>query len=576
MPPQPTAESLPSPAATVEVLRQARQAEAAAAYTSSLRRTVHSIGNPTTAFTRLHNGLASDIGVLRYDDMLAIEALGQDVGSLAEAMMTGPREDDMLFETDVEGQHITATQYGRQGVTIRLATSELEFSQASDVASERIAQRVLQSPGHVALHALEASLRTATGEQPTYHQTDYFDPNSDSLGTRALLQSAGMLGYSAKLGGITRGSEASPVEEVAQYFASTQGSSLWNTHEDEAAVYYRTQQQDKWVTLIADKATGQMALGFEPAEEHYYYAERADQLASEKSVPFIETRAGEELLSLLDTAGLMLHPNIQAELVRVGEADRYGSVYTQMSREIAKWVNRDGRRNVTNLFVPFDAALRPTAGGGLRALDELKWSYEQSRYDAGDNALHAERTYVQERLLALDATATSEPTKVLIGLAQASFKRDAQPNDTVKELPVTASDIEIRSRACFDVAAYYLGAANEARVHGDGLRQVNVSGVPMLEKTHGSHTFMLQEGAVLHGVLLPKGTLMQRGADGGWAMLRLTPFCFDNPEDQVATGSELAKAYANETRAIANIGGASLAHIIAASTPRSRGWFGAR
>ena len=133
--------------------------------------------------------------------------------------------------------------------------------------------------------------------------------------------------------------------------------------------------------------------------------------------------------------------------------------------------------------------------------------------------------------------------------------------------------------ACFDVAAYYLGAAEKFRDSSRGLEHVTASDVAMLEKTHGRHTFMLQERAILNGVALPKGTLMQQGADGGWAMLRLTPFCFDSPEDQLATGSELAKAYANETQAITSIGGVSLAHIVAASAPtlhRSRGFFGLR
>ncbi len=574
-PPELMAEPLPPDAATVEVLRQTRQTEADKYHQASLWRTVHSMGNPRLTVAELSNNLQSDIGVLRYADMLSLEALGQDPATVVEGLGT---DEKPLFTAVLADQTITATGYGQDGMTLRLDADSLDFTAKSDLVRERVADRIRQSPGHAALHKLESSRAELGVHEPSSLQTEYFNPNKDKFGTLSLLQSAGMIPDHYRIDRDALRPEYVPLDVVDGYFAGVLGASYKSRQEDETTIRYSTQQQDKWVTLIVDKQTGRAAFAFEP-DEDYYYAERANQAAYEKSVPFIETKAGEELLGLLDGAGLMLHPNVQAELVRPGEADRYGSAYTQMSREIAKWVNRDARRDIINLFVPFDAAMRPTGNSGTwQKFDELRWQYEQSRYDMTDEQLQAEQAFVKEQLLGLDAHALSEPTKVLVGLAQGALKRDAVAG-ALKELPVTTSDVEITNGACFDVAAYYLGAAEKFRDSSRGLEHVTASDVAMLEKTHGRHTFMLQERAILNGVALPKGTLMQQGADGGWAMLRLTPFCFDSPEDQLATGSELAKAYANETQAITSIGGVSLAHIVAASAPtlhRSRGFFGLR
>lgn len=91
---------------------------------------------------------------------------------------------------------------------------------------------------------------------------------------------------------------------------------------------------------------------------------------------------------------------------------------------------------------------------------------------------------------------------------------------------------------------------------------VSENGVDMLHKTHGKETFLLVRPTMFRGVELPKGSLMSRQVDGGWAFLRLTPFAFDNPIDQEAFGSELSKAYASESRTVARVGGVSLSMLV--------------
>lgn len=133
-----------------------------------------------------------------------------------------------------------------------------------------------------------------------------------------------------------------------------------------------------------------------------------------------------------------------------------------------------------------------------------------------------------------------------------ALTRDADTTST-PELPVTQEYVQISASACFDVAGYYLQAVDIGRI---GL--IHENGVAMLEKMHGGHTYLLLHSTVLNGVELPKGTLMQKNLDDKWAMLRLTPFCFDSEEDQLATGSELAKSFEYQTALLQRFGSTAL------------------
>lgn len=94
--------------------------------------------------------------------------------------------------------------------------------------------------------------------------------------------------------------------------------------------------------------------------------------------------------------------------------------------------------------------------------------------------------------------------------------------------------------ACFDVSTYYASSIRER-----GLTRHVEGAVPMLEKHHGKHTFLLLEPAFLNDVQLPAGSLLAQDAQGNWAFLRLTSFCLDNPQDLEVFGSEVPAALEN-------------------------------
>ena len=79
----------------------------------------------------------------------------------------------------------------------------------------------------------------------------------------------------------------------------------------------------------------------------------------------------------------------------------------------------------------------------------------------------------------------------------------------------------------------------------------------MIKKTSGAKTFLTSAPVTFNGVQIPKGSLMKH-EDDGWALLRLTPFSFDRPDDKLAFGSEINKALDTAEPTIELLGSVSL------------------
>lgn len=109
---------------------------------------------------------------------------------------------------------------------------------------------------------------------------------------------------------------------------------------------------------------------------------------------------------------------------------------------------------------------------------------------------------------------------------------------TQSDIPATDQRVSVSAGACFDVYGYYIDAQKIRQLH-----YTEVNGQPLLEKTHGAHTFINTRPLMFKGVELPKGALFVQADDGNYAFLRLTPFVFDEYNDMVsAFGTEVLEA----------------------------------
>ena len=156
-------------------------------------------------------------------------------------------------------------------------------------------------------------------------------------------------------------------------------------------------------------------------------------------------------------------------MMNVGEADRYGSIYTQLSREVAKWVNSPHRKKLSNLFVPLDEQYL-----GKKLVETTPYlgvSLAVEEYNSKTSEFTGLEPQIEAAFASIDpATAKGEAAQTLLTMIKEVISRDAEAQ-AVSDLPVTSKNIELRDGACFDVAAYYIGAAGD--IHTSGLTKMS-------------------------------------------------------------------------------------------------------
>jgi hypothetical protein len=491
------------------------------------------IQNPQVEVTKVRNdGFEHYMPSFTANNLIGLEALGVDVPQALDTVRQSPRSYDAPQQTILthrSGNEQLEVLVHENAFKLKFNIDGVESDYSNtDVptgANELVKQRFAQSPAHQALARANQQLKQAD-ETPHGFIMESFDPTIDPIGTLAFLEDIGMtsgLDY--------RFREGMTAAELLENVGACAAYGVTQTENEATHIFDWEQEWTGGVlkSLTIDKQTGayQFEVVQDPAAR---YLEQGNQ-TQERAVPFIETECARELCSVLDNAGLMFHPQLQSEMMDLGEADRYGSIYTQLSREVAKWVDNPDRTALRNVFVPAEAA---------------------RDYDADDG-----EQAVRQRWAAVPHTAHGEAATTLLGMIDSSLARvpgAEQPSD----LPVTHKEVKIRDGACFDVTSYYIGAAGGR----NGLRTIDEGGVKLLEKTMGSHTFMSTEPLVFNGVQLPKGALFNKN-DDGYAFTRLTMFAFDNPADQIAVaGSELAKTQASEEQTLRAIGGTTLNHLL--------------
>jgi hypothetical protein len=507
-----------------------------------------------------------DEAILTVDSLLSMEAIGVDTSELLaktgkNSIRDSVWKNETLLTKDLGNERLTIKDYG-EGASFVLSSADpehpLEQNAPSSVIKERVIARLKQSPAHQAM--MEAGERLISGTvTPESVQTRAFNYVDDPLGTLVFL---GDIGLSWSVNSVRRlrvGMQPSEVvEEALQNVAPHQAG-----RSDDGRTSVFTWGTSVKRELVVDRENGTFTFGVTQRPSDLYL-ERGNQ-SQEKSLPFVETDCARELCNFLDQAGLMLHPKVQREMMSGKEADRYGSIYTQLTREVAKWVNNPRRTRLSELFVPNDPSFK---GRALQERGESAlYDYANSQYDVETDTEQQTR----EQYRATSQSFEGEAAATLFGLMNGALNRSESPDGThTTDLPVTKSSVHMTVGACFDVVAYYVGAAYGTRSgNPDYLKRVSVGEVLMLEKNTGSHTFLTTAPMTFNGVEMPKGALFTQGDDKQWAFLRLTPFAFDDAVDQLAFGSEISKMLKNEQEAMERIGELGMNALVNRATSAS-------
>lgn len=493
--------------------------------------------SPANAFLETNSNATYDHGMVNIQDLMALDALGVNPTEVLNktGRDSGP-ENETIANISLPNSELLIRRYS-DGFTRYLQQPGERNAKALDgeLIKQKLSERYASSPTHQAIASLKDKLADSNGVNGGI-STEPFDGYEDALATIDFLTTTGVISSIEAVRKLRSGVEAKEIIDqaianVPEYF----GRSIED--EKERSVKWKTQGLD--FSLSQDKQNGLFTytVNKDPAS---LYWEVANQTPEVTEIPFIETQCGKELCKVLDSKGLKFSHDLEAEIVRPGQAERYGGVYTQLTREIAKWIDDPEKLALSKLVVPSESKntyLEPEEEDELETKTRQLWLSNKQEIEG-------------------------EAAQVITSLIDQLLSRDPQLAQQ-SDLPVTQEKTKIRDGACFDVFGYYLGAGAS---YSKPLTEINEgNNVRLLEKTLGSHTYMTVDPITFNGISLPKGSLFSRAKDGGWALLRLTPFSFDKPIDQQAFGSEIAKAYLHESHSIAYLGGTSLRHLVEAA-----------
>ncbi len=514
------------------------------------------IGNPDTIINQLRD---TDFGIdamkLLPADLMALDALGIEPTTIAEATNHKVSENsDIIFQPTVGDESLAVRHYGwGVHVTLSIAGHKPDDNQprAADAMNELVSQRYAAAPGYQAV-AEAQSLWKDQPQLPPIIRTRPFSADQDPLGNIAFLDDIGLIDNRRIVDMMRDGQSLSAIgAQAGDMIDSTVQAEITG----DQTTYTWSVGKAAQRKLVHDKTANTYTYSITQQPEAAY-VERADQAEHIEAVPFLETDCARQLCDMLDEAGLMFHPKFQIEMMQPGAGDRMGSAYTQLTREIAKWIDRPDRTTVRNLFRPKDAAYSGkelVSGDTADALANYNWSTPDLSILDIEASVRA--TWLAAAPNRRQSDETGEAAASIMQMVddvlarQTSIEAGAEP---VSDLPVTGHDIEISDGACSDMTWYYIN---------EKIRPYVVENdVPMLEKIGGAKTFLTTEPIIFNGVRLPKGALMTH-EDDGWAFLRLTPFSFDNPDDKLAFGSEVSKALRNQQVTAQTLGSLSLSRL---------------
>jgi hypothetical protein len=208
--------------------------------------------------------------------------------------------------------------------------------------------------------------------------------------------------------------------------------------------------------------------------------------------PFLTGRTGSEIVTTFEQLGLRPAGPLRSMLVGHQAHDfsefdkRYGSSFSEMTRELSKFIN-DPYRSLDELFEVDDATSRAA-------------------------------------LLSIDpSTLQSAPARTFISLWQHALSRDPAA-DQPSSVPVHRGQVSMKRGGCKDVEYYYDSAKRDG-----GLSAHDVDGVRMIHKSSGEKTAINLEPITYMGVELPAGCVFQIHGSS-YTLIRLTSFCFDTAD----------------------------------------------
>lgn len=448
-----------------------------------------------------------DQSVISADTLLSLEAVGVNTHDLFKKSLASDMG-EQVASAAIDQDRLDIFSYNK-GLSFRLtSTAENVVNQdgrPSEAINIAFRDRLLQSPAHQAvLRANEKLSQGGEGEVPEEMSTEPFDYTKDPLGTLVFFDSVGLTQSSRNNGlveAISRNGADSKqlLQNVLDADAvSAHGRTV--TFQDGATVITWQFQPSSPITKQVElRADGTCVYSVKQVAINAYL-ERANQSSEAMTLPFIETKTASELVSTLESAGLMFSPELQYEMMNIDEADRYGSVYTQLTRQIAKWIDNPDSFRLSDLFVPHDteySGLKLAQREKLIALHEYTNKKDSLDVDAYEDTVRSAYAAVRR------GPETCESAEVLFTMIDDLLTVASEPaRKHQTDLPATKERVQIRNGACFDVVAYYVGAATDNR---GGLQHYQAGDVSMLEKTHGAHTFLTTSALKFNGVRLPKG-----------------------------------------------------------------------
>lgn len=434
---------------------------------------------------------------------LLSNVMGTDVGSTTRIV-----KDGMEVSIDRFAIRDVGLSFGRYDNHLRVA--------------EETRQQFENSKIKKAFNEVIAALQ---GYELSVESSEFTIGDDDLFPLSAMLGNLGFFGdrYTPKLDDLDKDSSATLESEIIRIIAEAQtnehneikivlnNESLWKA--DLKASLVLTLDDD-WQSNLRGRVKWRVCL-----EKDILTAvkEKANQSPESRADHLLYRGFGAELVKAFEEAGLKFSDEFATFVIEnrvvANFDDRYGGAYTQISRNIAKFIWTNEIKNLAEVFVPKD--------GQALSVQDLEKLVNVKTENAG-----------LRELLNL--------------LSQAIEKRDSNAE---RGLPPSGTAIKLREGACFDVVGYYCDAARSGKVFSVLLKNPEPVGeeesyYTFLSKSSGARTLLAAEPALVGGIQYPEGSLFIVAGDGNLAFLRLTPFnsSWSPKEMRDAFGTEMVKA----------------------------------
>lgn len=288
--------------------------------------------------------------VLAPYDYMALEALGQSASVTAKKIQS--QEDTArIFEFSNDREALTVDKMSED---VRLMYTPLD-EEADTKIAEVLKDRRLESP---VFELIEGAL-TESEVMDTLPEEGvtigYIAPEKDIHGILQLLTDIGMINVLHVPKIYEKLSEGMSAIEVIQLYLQYGPNRV--VCKADGVHFSRGGALGSWVHINSE--AGEVGVGFAPNVSEQYYSE-SGYFDEELRKPFLDTDCGKELVSVLEEQGLMLHSRwVEAMTFSFDrdseeESSSNTSVYAELTRKVAKWINRPDAFHIEEMFTTLD------------------------------------------------------------------------------------------------------------------------------------------------------------------------------------------------------------------------------